>query len=40
VARIVLGALEGMKLKYPEPTVDLAQIRRQYHAAERAEKRG
>ena len=40
VARIVLGALEAMKLKYPEPTVDLAQIRKQYHAAERAEKAG
>ena len=22
-----------MKLKYPKPTVDLAQIRREYHAA-------
>ena len=33
VARIVLDAMEGMKLKYPEPTVDLAQIRREYHAA-------
>ena len=40
VARIVLDALEGMKLKYPVPTVDLDQIRRQYHAAEAAEKRG
>ena len=40
VARIVLDALEGMKLKYPVPTVDLDQIRRQYHAAEAAEQRG
>ena len=38
VARIVLAALEGMKLKYPAPTVDLAQIRQQYHAAEAAER--
>lgn len=34
VARIVLDAMEGMKLKYPKPTVDLAQIRQEYHAAE------
>ena len=33
VARIVHDAMEGMKLKYPNPTVDLAQIRREYHAA-------
>ena len=33
VARIVLDAMEGMKLKYLKPTVDLAQIRREYHAA-------
>jgi len=33
VATIVLDAMEGMKLKYPKPTVDLAQIRREYHAA-------
>ena len=38
VARIVLAALEGMKLRYPKPTVDLAQIREQYHAAEAAER--
>ncbi|MGD9509578.1 MAG: polyphosphate kinase 2 family protein [Geminicoccaceae bacterium] len=40
VAQIVLGAMAGMKLKYPEPTVDLAQIRREYHSAEQAEERG
>jgi PPK2 family polyphosphate:nucleotide phosphotransferase len=38
VAHIVLDAMEGMKLKYPKPTVDLAQIRREYHAAVVAEK--
>jgi PPK2 family polyphosphate:nucleotide phosphotransferase len=34
VARIVLDALEGMGLRYPKPTVDLEQIRREYHKAE------
>ncbi|MHB1870015.1 MAG: polyphosphate kinase 2 family protein [Steroidobacteraceae bacterium] len=33
VARIVVERLEAMDLRYPEPAVDLAQIRRQYHAA-------
>ena len=33
VVRIVVERLEAMDLRYPEPAVDLAQIRRQYHAA-------
>ena len=33
VARIVVERLEAMGLKYPEPTVDLTRIRREYHAA-------
>ena len=33
VARIVVDRLEAMGLKYPEPTVDLTRIRREYHAA-------
>ena len=33
VARIVVEGLEAMNLHYPEPDVDLARIRRQYHAA-------
>ncbi len=33
VARIVVERLEAMGLAYPEPTVDLARIRREYHAA-------
>ncbi len=33
VARIVAEHLEGLGLKYPKPTVDLARIRREYHAA-------
>ena len=40
VARIVLDAKEGMRLKYPKPTVDLAQIRSEYHAAALKEERG
>ena len=39
VARIVLDAMEGMKLNYPKPTVDLAQIRREYHAAVESERK-
>jgi PPK2 family polyphosphate:nucleotide phosphotransferase len=35
VARIVVEALEGLQLKYPEPTVDLDRIRRDYEAAAR-----
>ena len=33
VARIVTEHLEGLGLTYPKPTVDLAHIRREYHAA-------
>lgn len=33
VARIVVEHLEGLGLKYPKPAVDLARIRREYHAA-------
>ncbi len=31
VARIVVERLEAMDLKYPQPGVDLARIRREYH---------
>lgn len=40
VAGIVLEAMEAMRLEYPKPTVDLDEIRRKYHAAEQAEKKG
>jgi PPK2 family polyphosphate:nucleotide phosphotransferase len=36
VARIVVEYLEGLPMKYPPPTVDLEQIRREYHAAKEA----
>jgi len=35
VARIVVEYLQGLDLKYPEPSVDLAQIRRAYHEAKK-----
>jgi PPK2 family polyphosphate:nucleotide phosphotransferase len=36
IARIVVGHLEGLKMRYPEPTVDLDQMRREFREAERS----
>lgn len=36
IAQIVVEHLESIKMKYPEPTVNLRHIRREYHAANRA----
>ncbi len=36
IARIVVEYLEGLNMKYPSPSVDLEQIRREYHAAKDA----
>ena len=33
VARIVVEYLDALNMKFPKPTVDLDQIRREYHAA-------
>jgi hypothetical protein len=33
VSQIIAATLEEMDPKYPEPTVDLEEIRRQYHRA-------
>ena len=33
VSQIICGAMEGMKLQMPKPTVDLEQIRKAYHKA-------
>ena len=33
IARIVVEYLEGLEMKFPAPSVDLEQIRREYHAA-------
>jgi hypothetical protein len=38
VSQIVADTMEDMGMSYPRPTVDLAAIRRKYHAAERQEK--
>jgi polyphosphate kinase 2 (PPK2 family) len=34
VAQIIARTLEDLHMKLPEPAVDLAEIRRRYHAAE------
>ena len=36
VARIVVEHLEALNMKYPEPTVNIGEIRREYHAETRA----
>jgi PPK2 family polyphosphate:nucleotide phosphotransferase len=36
IARIVVEYMEGLKLQFPSPSVDLAHIRREYHAAKGA----
>lgn len=36
IARIVVEYLEGLDMKYPEPSVDIEHIRREYHAAKQA----
>ena len=38
IAEIIVATLEGMKMKVPKPTVDIADIRRKYHEAKVAEK--
>jgi PPK2 family polyphosphate:nucleotide phosphotransferase len=35
IARIVVEHLQGLRLQRPKPTVDLARIRQEYHAAKR-----
>lgn len=39
VSQIVADAMDDLHMSYPKPTVDLADIRRKYHAAEKAEKK-
>ena len=36
IAEIVADAMEGLHMRYPEPTVDMDEIRRMYHEAENA----
>ncbi len=35
IARIVVEYMEGLSLHFPQPSVNLAKIRREYHAAQR-----
>lgn len=39
VGRIVVEHLEGLGLKYPKPTVDIARVRREYHAMKEEKKK-
>ncbi len=39
VARIVAGTMEELGMAFPEPSVDLAEIRRKYHAAAEEERK-
>ncbi len=38
VSQIIVDCLRDLKLRYPEPAVDLRDIRRKYHAAVKEEK--
>jgi polyphosphate kinase 2 (PPK2 family) len=33
ISRIIVETMEGLDIQVPEPTVDIAEIRRKYHAA-------
>jgi PPK2 family polyphosphate:nucleotide phosphotransferase len=39
VSHIVADAMEELGMSFPEPTVDLAEIRQKYHVAEREEEK-
>lgn len=39
VSQIMADAMEALGMAFPAPSVDLAEIRRRYHAAERAQRR-
>ena len=40
VSQIMADKMEGLGMAFPKPSVDLAEIRRKYHAAEREERDG
>ena len=40
ISRIVSEALESLDMKFPEPTVDINEIKQKYHAIEEAEGKG
>ena len=37
IADIVVDAMEGLKMRYPDPSVDMEEFRRMYHEAEEVE---
>jgi polyphosphate kinase 2 (PPK2 family) len=37
ISRIVAESLESLEMKFPEPTVNIKDIKRKYHAAEKEE---
>ena len=37
VSEIIAETMEDLDMSYPKPTVDLAEIKRKYHAAQREE---
>ena len=39
ISRIVAESLESLKMKFPEPTVNIKDIKRKYHAAEKEKDR-
>jgi PPK2 family polyphosphate:nucleotide phosphotransferase len=39
VAKIVVETMKALNMKFPKPTVDLAEVRRKYHAAEQQEEK-
>jgi PPK2 family polyphosphate:nucleotide phosphotransferase len=40
VSQIVVEALESLKMEFPNPTVDIREVREKYHEAEAAAKNG
>jgi PPK2 family polyphosphate:nucleotide phosphotransferase len=36
VSQIIADTLAGLGMRFPEPTIDIAEIRKKYHAAEKA----
>jgi hypothetical protein len=40
ISRIITRAMEEMNMQLPKPTVNLTEIRREYHQAAGAEKSG
>lgn len=40
ISQIIVDTMEGLKMKVPEPVVDLEEIRKKYHEAVAAEQKG